>query len=263
MCGCTLLVHRAMKNILPAALFTIAALFAYGFSNANTPGYNDTLIFKGKTILLQPIDRATFYNLPGPAFNWLDSVFGGITDIDDKKNVSIRDTIIRREVVVEGIGVDSSAKVLTLKFQNGESKKLASVTYEESVGYDYKKVLPELNSYLVCHYFEQYSNYLLYNKTTGKETFLCGYPSVAPNKKLICSYQHPCDGCPVGFECSSELLFYTVDGDSLTLQWESPLTWVPVLCKWKDSRTLYFKIRDQWMEDESHIYYVKLQLPVF
>ncbi|MDB5282194.1 MAG: hypothetical protein JWO06_1269 [Bacteroidota bacterium] len=223
--------------------------------------YIDSLSYNGKSVYLQQIDRDEFYNLPGTNFNWIDSIFAGKHEIDDKENIHLYDTIIKQKFEKGDELTDSSASVLVLKFKNGKSIELVSLAMLEPVGYMYEKQITDLNSYLICHYYEQYSDYALFNKASGKESFLCGYPFVAPGKKIFCSYQNPCDGCRTGDYCSSEFLVYAVEGDSINLLWENPVKWVPTECKWKDNRTLYIRIQYGWMEGE--VYYVELRFPEF
>jgi hypothetical protein len=237
-----------MKDLI-IVLALLSALFLHSCSGGDTSKSSaiipkDSLMYKGKAIFLESVDSSDFAKLP-PADFHLNLSFDSIEKIDDTSNVYREDTI------------------LVLKFANGHSARLISTPNSSDDSkillYTYIREIKIRNSYFVANSFYEGGDCSLWNKTTGKETRVWGYPLVSPDGKTFVCYNLDL----IGHFTTNGFQVFTVNEGKAELRWTEEIPeWGPAECRWKDDHTIYFKA-DYLDSVDVSIKYLSLRLPEF
>lgn len=120
--------------------------------------------------------------------------------------------------------VKRSGDTLIFTLGGGKTKKIISTHYTEGTDefYDYKYLgrLKSVNYHLIFVQMYEAFSYLLINAQSGKETTLCGLPTVSPNKKYLAASSFDLQA---GFVFNSIEMF-DIAVDSLTPVWSRELS---------------------------------------
>ena len=210
------------KNLILIFTFTLFFSFCSDNKNAEHPD-----IAKPKLSELDTFYGGnTMYCVSDTDINYFNSIYKIKTDTSESNCIKAQNGWVER-----------NGDTLLLKI-NGQMKayvndsKIESDSYTE---YHFITKLNEINYYLLKVYFYEAFSYLLVNANNGKETYLCGYPAIAPDKsKLIAG----CFDLQAGFVFNGLQLF-SITPDSLKLNWNRELTkWGTDHIAWVDDNTL-------------------------
>ena len=126
----------------------------------------------------------------------------------------------------------------SLIFKLGKGEKILvnkGTEADDFENYKFIGKINDINSYLVFASFWESYAFLIVNVKTGTETYLCGFPSVSPNKKYVVA---------AGFDLQAGFVFngiqmYDVTPDSLKLNWSRELSkWGANNLTWLDNDNL-------------------------
>ncbi len=152
-----------------------------------------------------------------------------------------RDTSEKNNIAKDSKFVSRTGDTLFLKLDNGSFKKLVSdknMETDDFSAYDYIGKISSINYYLVFVSYYEAFQYLMINAKTGKETYMCGAPAIAPNKKYLAA---ACCDLQAGFVFNG-VEMYDIESDSLKLNWKRELTkWGADELVWLDDHNLLLK----------------------
>lgn len=197
----------------------------------------DTIMYEGTTVRLNIIDSTAFMSLPG--------------------HTMIRDSVA---LVRDSAVVYTHDSTLVLKLDNGDSVTLTSTPGIENdayIGYVYRGLIKELNSYLIQVVYYEGGEFLLCNKKSGIKTTIIGMPVMNTDSDRVACFN---SDIMAGFTANGFQVF-TPEGDSLRTLWQASPQWGPVEGRWKNNGTLYIKA--EYWDSLIRTRYLSLSLPEF
>jgi hypothetical protein len=135
--------------------------------------------------------------------------------------------------------VKRTGDTLFITLKNNNIKKLISKPYVEGADdlteYKYLGKINSINYHVLYVGFYEAFAYLMVNADNGKETYMCGLPSLSPNKKYVAA---SCFDLQAGFVFNG-IQMYDVMKDSLKPNWSRELTkWGADNITWLDDHNL-------------------------
>lgn len=144
------------------------------------------------------------------AFN---NFFTASSDTSEANNIKLNSSTVRR-----------TGDTLFITLDNSKTVKYITEPYLEGSDnctlYKYLGKVKGLNYHLIYVGLYEAFTYLMVNGNSGKETYICGEPSVSPNKKQVAA---ACFDLQAGFVFNG-VQVYSVETDSLKLNWSRELT---------------------------------------
>lgn len=119
--------------------------------------------------------------------------------------------------------VKRGGDTLTITFNNGSTKNFInnnSIESDNFTEYHLVHTFPDINYYLIRVNLYEAFTYLMINANSGKETYMCGIPTLNPNKTKLVS---GCFDLEAGFVFNG-LQMFTISKDSLQQNWSRELT---------------------------------------
>ncbi len=208
----------------PILIFTFILLFSF-CSDKNSAEQND--ISKPKVSELD-----TFYGGNNLLFvsdtniSCFNNYYKIKVDTSESNCIKTQSALVKRHGDTLLLKLEGKNKALV------NDSKIESDSYTE---YHFITKLTDINYYLLKVYFYEAFSYLLVNATNGKESYICGYPAISPDKtKLIAG----CFDLQAGFVFNG-LQMYAITQDSLQLNWSRELSkWGSDNVAWIDNNTI-------------------------